>query len=81
MLKIGSSMKKFEVKKFNGKENFNLLQKRMKALLVQHSLHKTYGGSHQNLQVRPIRKGEDGSKGDKHDPTMSRILGDVQHDG
>ena len=34
MSKIGSSTIKFEVKKFIGKENFSLWQKRVKALLV-----------------------------------------------
>ena len=35
MSKIGSSIAKFEVEKFNGKENFGLWQKRVKTLLVQ----------------------------------------------
>ena len=38
--KIGSSMTKFEVEKFNGKRNFGLWQKRVKALLVQQDLQK-----------------------------------------
>ena len=42
ILKIGSSKTKFEVEKFNGKENFNLWQKRVKALLVQQGLYKTF---------------------------------------
>ena len=41
MSEIGSSTIKFEVEKFNGKENFSLWQKRMKVLLVQQGLHKT----------------------------------------
>jgi len=44
MSKIESSTIKFDVEKFNGKENFDLWQKRMKALLVQHGLHKTFQG-------------------------------------
>ena len=32
---------KFEIEKFNGKGNFSLWQKKMKALLVQHGLYKT----------------------------------------
>jgi len=39
---IGSSLTKFEVEKFNGKKNFNLWQKTVKALLVQQGLHKTF---------------------------------------
>jgi len=38
MSKIESSLTKFEVEKFNGKENFSLWQKRLKALLVQQGL-------------------------------------------
>ena len=44
MLKIESSTTRFEVEKFNGKENFSLCQKRVKALLVQQDLHKTLQG-------------------------------------
>ena len=44
MSKIGSSTPKFEVEKFNGKENFGLWQKRVKALLVLQGLHKTLHG-------------------------------------
>ena len=44
MSKIGSSMTKFEVEKFNDKRNFGLWQKRVKALLVQQDLHKTLQG-------------------------------------
>ena len=36
--KIGSSRTKFEVEKFNGKGNFSIWQKRVKALLVQQDL-------------------------------------------
>jgi len=50
MSKIGSSVIKFEIEKFSGKENFSLWQKRVKALLVQQGLHKT-------LQVRQMRIG------------------------
>jgi len=35
MSKIVSSTTKFEVEKFNSKENFDLWQKRVKVLLVQ----------------------------------------------
>jgi len=42
MLKIENFMTKFE--KFNGKENFNLWQKRVNALLAQQDLHKTLQG-------------------------------------
>ena len=41
MSKIGSSTTNFEVGKFNGKRNFVLWQKKVKALLVQQGLHKT----------------------------------------
>jgi len=41
MSKKENSTTKFKVKKFNGKENFGLWQKRVKALLVQQGLHKT----------------------------------------
>ena len=44
MSKIGISATKFEVEKFNGKENFGLWKKRVKALLVQQGLHKTLQG-------------------------------------
>ena len=44
MSKVGSSTLKFEVKKFNDKENFSLWQKRVKALLVQQGIHKTLQG-------------------------------------
>ena len=44
MLKIGSFTTKFEIEKFNGKENFSLWQKRVKELLVQQGLHKTLQG-------------------------------------
>jgi len=44
MSKIGSSTTKFEVEKFNGKGNFSLSQKRVKALLMQQVLHKTLQG-------------------------------------
>jgi len=40
MSKIEISTNKFEIKKFNGKEYLDLWQKRVKALLVQHGLHK-----------------------------------------
>ena len=50
MSKTGSSVTKFEVEKFNGKENFSLWQKMVKALLVQQGLHKTLQG-----QVRQTR--------------------------
>ena len=41
MSKIGCSTTKFEVEKFNGKENFGLWKKRVKELLGQQGLHKT----------------------------------------
>ena len=44
MSKIESSMTKFEVKKFIGKENFNEWQKRVKTLLVQQGIHKILQG-------------------------------------
>jgi len=44
MSKTASSTTKFEVEKFKGKRNFGLWQKRVKALLVQHALHKTLQG-------------------------------------
>ena len=44
MSKIESSTTKFEVEKFNGKGNFGLWQKRVKALLVQQGLHKILQG-------------------------------------
>ena len=44
MLKIGGFTTKFEIEKFNGKENFGLWQKRVKILLVQQGLHKTLQG-------------------------------------
>jgi len=44
MSKIGSSMTKFEIEKFNGNGNFGLWQKRVKALMVQQGLHKTLQG-------------------------------------
>ena len=37
--------------------------------------------SQQNLQIRRWELREDGSKSGKHDPTMSRRRGYVQHDG
>ena len=49
MSKIESSMTKFEVEKFNGKENFGFWQKRVKALLVQQGLHKTLQGKSAKL--------------------------------
>ena len=39
--KIEDSTTKFEAKKFNSKRNFNLWEKRVKAMLVQQGLHKT----------------------------------------
>ena len=47
--KIGSSKIKSEIENFNGKENFSLWQKRMKALLVQQGFHKTL----QDKSVKP----------------------------
>jgi len=44
MSKIGSFTTKFETEKFNGKENFDLWQKRVKVLLVQQGLHNTLQG-------------------------------------
>jgi len=44
MSKIESFTTKFEVEKFNGKENFSLWQNRVKALLVQQDFHKTLQG-------------------------------------
>jgi len=44
MSKIESSTTKFEDEKFNGKGNFDLLQKRVKALLMQHGVHKILQG-------------------------------------
>jgi len=41
MSKIENSTTKFKVDKFNGKRNFDLWQKMVKTLLVQHGLHKT----------------------------------------
>ena len=41
MSKIEISASKFKVEKFNGKGNFDLWQKRVKALLVQQGPHKT----------------------------------------
>ena len=41
MSKIRSSQTKLDVEKFNVKENFDLWENRVKALLVQHGLHKT----------------------------------------
>ena len=49
MSKIESSTTKFEVEKFNGKGNFSLWQKKVKALLVQQSLHKTLQGKSSKL--------------------------------
>jgi len=49
MSKIGSPMTKLEIKKFSGKENFSLWQKRVKVLFVQQGLHKTFRVTHQNL--------------------------------
>ena len=37
-------MTKFEIKKFNGKENLGLWQKKVKTLLLQQGLHKTLQG-------------------------------------
>jgi len=45
MSKIEISASKFEIKKFNGKENFNLWKKRVKTLLMQQGLHKTLQGN------------------------------------
>ena len=47
MLKIEIFASKFEVKKFNGKENFGLWQKRVKALVGQ--------GLHKNLQEKSTK--------------------------
>jgi len=44
MSKVETFSSKFEVEKYNGKENFSLCQKRVKTLLVQQSLHKTLQG-------------------------------------
>jgi hypothetical protein len=46
MSKVGASSMptKFDVEKFNGKGNFGLWQKRVKALLVQQGLHKALQG-------------------------------------
>ena len=44
MSKTESSTIKFEIEKFNGKENFSLWQKKVKALLVQQGLHKILQG-------------------------------------
>jgi len=44
MSKIESSATKFEVEKFNAKENFGLWQKRAKTLPVQQGLHKSLQG-------------------------------------
>ena len=52
MSKIGSSTIKFEIEKFNGKRNFDLWQKRVKALLVQQGLHKTLQGKSAKPHVR-----------------------------
>jgi len=49
MSKIGTSPTKFEVEKFNGKGNFGLWKKRVKALLVQQGLHKTLQGKSAKL--------------------------------
>ena len=46
MSRVGTSSMptKFDVEKFNGKGNFGLWQKRVKALLVQQGLHKALQG-------------------------------------
>ena len=49
MSKKESYATKFEVKKFNSKENIDLWQKRVKVLLVQQGLHKTLQGKSAKL--------------------------------
>jgi len=44
MSKIRGPTTKFEIKKFNGKGNFDSWQKRVKALLLQQGLHKALQG-------------------------------------
>ena len=71
---------------FNGKGNFGLWQKRVKALLVQQGVHKTLqeksaksaGTSDEDWEEMDLKVG---SKGGKHDPTKSHRRGYVQRDG
>jgi len=57
MSKIETFTTKFEVEKFNGKENFGLWQKRVKTLLVQQSLHNTLQGKSAKPALRQTRIG------------------------
>ena len=69
-------MIKFEVEKFNGKGNFILWEKRVKALLMQQD-QDLAGKVRKTCKYVKRRLRRDGSKGDKHDPTMSRRQGYV----